>query len=78
MFPALLAMTPLSTYRGEVDGAVPRPTWLSLVTLGFFFQISKRDFCYNLDLTSLKTHVRVSSLYISTSLNKDVKLKLKL
>lgn len=41
VFPALLAMTPLSAHRGEVDGAVPRPTWLSLVTLGFFFRYPK-------------------------------------
>lgn len=51
---------------------------LALSSHSGIFATSKRDLSYSLDFMSFKNHVRVTSLYISTSLNKDVKLKLKL
>ena len=42
------------------------------------FQISKSDFSLRLDVTYLNIYLHVSTLYISTFLNKDVKLKVKL
>lgn len=76
VFPAVLAMLPLPplqplSWVGWWYDSMPK---LALSSHSGIFATSKRDFSYNLDLTSLKTHVRVTSLYVSTSLNKDINL----